>query len=185
MVASRQVADSASSKIGPETKTVAFADGEKVAVKLKGMDGEEDDTDEASDVIENVKLAVAPKARLAKASPPFGLDSVVAAILTLTGSQRAAGLLHGNTSTAACKGHHGGPLCNKLSGFLAVQTAGADEATWWLRDINIEVKQGQLVCIVGRVGSGKSSLLSALLGEMQVPSISHLVVHSAAMNGWI
>jgi ABC-type branched-subunit amino acid transport system ATPase component len=37
-----------------------------------------------------------------------------------------------------------------------------------MRDINMEVKEGQLVCIVGRVGSGKSSLLSALLGEMQV-----------------
>ncbi len=52
---------------------------------------------------------------------------------------------------------------------LALQTpGGVDEATWWLRDINMNVKQGQLVCIVGRVGSGKSSLLSALLGEMQV-----------------
>jgi len=47
-------------------------------------------------------------------------------------------------------------------------TGGVDEATWWLKDINMDVKQGQLVCIVGRVGSGKSSLLSALLGEMQV-----------------
>lgn len=36
-----------------------------------------------------------------------------------------------------------------------------------LRNINIHVKQGQLIAIVGTVGSGKSSLLSALLGEME------------------
>ena len=38
----------------------------------------------------------------------------------------------------------------------------------------MDVKQGQLVCIVGRVGSGKSSLLSALLGEMQVKPLCPL-----------
>ncbi|KAL7286833.1 hypothetical protein TKK_0018975 [Trichogramma kaykai] len=35
-----------------------------------------------------------------------------------------------------------------------------------LQNINLKVKQGQLVAIVGTVGSGKSSLISALLGEM-------------------
>ena len=63
-------------------------------------------------------------------------------------------------------------------GFPALQaTGGVDEATWWLRDINMDVKQGQLVCIVGRVGSGKSSLLSALLGEMQVEPQSSLFLY--------
>ena len=37
-----------------------------------------------------------------------------------------------------------------------------------LKNINLEVKQGELVAIVGPVGSGKSSLLLALLGEMEV-----------------
>ena len=46
-----------------------------------------------------------------------------------------------------------------------------------MRDINMEVKEGQLVCIVGRVGSGKSSLLSALLGEMQVRCTSSHCFH--------
>ena len=63
LVASRQVADSASSKAAPDGKVVELADGEKVAVTLKGMEGESEDTDEASDVIENVKLAVAKQAR--------------------------------------------------------------------------------------------------------------------------
>jgi ATP-binding cassette subfamily C (CFTR/MRP) protein 1 len=35
-----------------------------------------------------------------------------------------------------------------------------------LRNINLEVKKGTLVAIVGPVGSGKSSLISAILGEM-------------------
>ena len=32
--------------------------------------------------------------------------------------------------------------------------------------INLEIKQGSLIAVVGTVGSGKSSLLSAILGEM-------------------
>ena len=39
-----------------------------------------------------------------------------------------------------------------------------------LKDVNLEVLEGQLLMVVGEVGSGKSSLLSALLGEMTVKS---------------
>nr|UOU03337.1 ATP-binding cassette subfamily C1-6 [Brachionus rubens] len=39
-----------------------------------------------------------------------------------------------------------------------------DEKT--LHNLNFEVKKGELVAVVGSVGSGKSSLLSGLLGEM-------------------
>lgn len=35
-----------------------------------------------------------------------------------------------------------------------------------LSSINLEVGHGQLVAVVGHVGSGKSSLVSAMLGEM-------------------
>lgn len=36
-----------------------------------------------------------------------------------------------------------------------------------LQRLNLAVKAGSLVAVVGHVGSGKSSLLSAMLGEME------------------
>ena len=36
-----------------------------------------------------------------------------------------------------------------------------------LKDISISIERGSLVAIIGSVGSGKSSLLSAILGEME------------------
>ena len=39
-----------------------------------------------------------------------------------------------------------------------------------LSNINLAVKKGSLVAVVGQVGAGKSSLISAILGEMDVVS---------------
>lgn len=39
-----------------------------------------------------------------------------------------------------------------------------------VRDIDMQVKRGSLTAIVGRVGSGKSSLLQGLIGEMRMVS---------------
>lgn len=35
-----------------------------------------------------------------------------------------------------------------------------------LEDINLSVRKGELVGVLGRVGAGKTSLLSAIIGEM-------------------
>lgn len=35
-----------------------------------------------------------------------------------------------------------------------------------LKQINLKIKKGDFVCVIGDVGSGKSSLLSALIGDM-------------------
>eukprot|EP01038_Epipyxis_sp_PR26KG_P009307 gene9307-12539_t len=48
-----------------------------------------------------------------------------------------------------------------------------------LMDVNVHIKKGQLVAIIGSVGSGKSSLLSAILGEM------YLHTGSIEVNGSI
>lgn len=36
-----------------------------------------------------------------------------------------------------------------------------------LKNINLEVKEGQLIAVVGQVGTGKSSLVAAMLGLME------------------
>jgi ABC-type bacteriocin/lantibiotic exporter with double-glycine peptidase domain len=36
-----------------------------------------------------------------------------------------------------------------------------------LRNINLKIQRGQLVAIVGAVGSGKTSLLQGLIGDMR------------------
>lgn len=45
-----------------------------------------------------------------------------------------------------------------------------DDAEGVLQNINLQIPQGSLVAVVGTVGSGKSSLISAILGEMEVIS---------------
>ena len=45
-----------------------------------------------------------------------------------------------------------------------------NEGGFELRDLNLTVERGSLTAVVGIVGSGKSSLISAILGEMELVS---------------
>lgn len=58
---------------------------------------------------------------------------------------------------------------NKSDDALSIQdgtfTWGGETTT--LKNINLKVKKGNLTAIVGQVGSGKTSVISALLGEME------------------
>ncbi len=42
---------------------------------------------------------------------------------------------------------------------------GVNLSSRGLSKLNISVSRGELIAVVGRVGSGKTSLMSALLGE--------------------
>ena len=35
-----------------------------------------------------------------------------------------------------------------------------------LKDIDVQIKAGEFVCIIGEVGAGKSSLLKAIIGDL-------------------
>lgn len=50
--------------------------------------------------------------------------------------------------------------------------------TWDLKNLNIRIKKGDCVAIIGKVGCGKSSLLSALLGEMYFSEGTKLSISS-------
>lgn len=56
-----------------------------------------------------------------------------------------------------------------------------------LRDLNLSVTPGQLIVVVGAVGSGKTCLLNAILGELEVTS-GHVVasgrVSYAPQESW-
>jgi ATP-binding cassette subfamily C (CFTR/MRP) protein 1 len=68
-----------------------------------------------------------------------------------------------------------GPLMNFVDKLFAASAINIEKGSFaWsqgeqpiLKDINIEIKPGKLVAVVGQVGAGKSSLISAILGEME------------------
>lgn len=49
-----------------------------------------------------------------------------------------------------------------------------------LSDLNLNVSEGELICITGAVGSGKSTLLNGLIGEVQMPRGSMEIVGRVA-----
>lgn len=59
---------------------------------------------------------------------------------------------------------------------------------WQLRNVNVSINSGELVCVVGRVGAGKTSLVQAILGEMETSSGTIEVGGSiayASQQAWI
>lgn len=59
------------------------------------------------------------------------------------------------------------------------QADAESSAVFCIRDVELKVPRGRLVAIVGPVGSGKSSLLSAILGEMKSDGGSRVQVGGA------
>ena len=54
-----------------------------------------------------------------------------------------------------------GPII-RLKGVSRVFKGDADEETWALRDVDLDIRRGEYVCVSGPSGCGKSTLLSTL-----------------------
>lgn len=63
---------------------------------------------------------------------------------------------------------------------LLTPFASLNRSVYTLVDMNLQIKRGQLLAVVGAVGSGKSSFLAALLGEMNLLSGSVALYGSVA-----
>ena len=63
---------------------------------------------------------------------------------------------------------------NEKAGKSAVEQENAEDSNQGkklskfitLKDINLQIKKGEFVCIIGDVGSGKSSLLQSVIGDL-------------------
>jgi NitT/TauT family transport system ATP-binding protein len=58
----------------------------------------------------------------------------------------------------------------------------ADKEVVALRDINLDIPEGQFVCLLGPSGCGKSTLLNAMAG-FALPSAGAITVNGVAVNG--
>jgi ATP-binding cassette, subfamily C (CFTR/MRP), member 1 len=73
----------------------------------------------------------------------------------------AAGLTNGNEESGIEMTSEGNVISN---------TSDLNRSLHTLSNLNLSIKQGQLVAIIGEVGSGKSSILSLLLGDLKLKS---------------
>ena len=46
-----------------------------------------------------------------------------------------------------------------------------------LKSVDLSIKQGEFVCVIGDVGSGKSSLLSSVIGDLLYCNPHFMVAH--------
>jgi ABC-type multidrug transport system fused ATPase/permease subunit len=101
----------------------------------------------------------------------------------------AVGSSSGGASAAAAT--HGGEVLASIRGGAFHFGALPKGDTPFLRDINLELRQGTLTVVVGAVGAGKTALAAALLGELTqcappsaAPRITGRVAY-VAQSAWV
>jgi lipopolysaccharide transport system ATP-binding protein len=92
-------------------------------------------------------------------------DALRAPLRILSGSSRASHNPPGAESPATDANADAGPARNGHSRFI-----------WALKDVNFEVRQGEIVGLIGRNGAGKSTLLK-ILARITRPTEGHAEIH--------
>ena len=73
--------------------------------------------------------------------------------------------------------------------FTEASFAYSEKGEAVLKDVSLNIAPGEFVAIVGKVGSGKSSMVNALLGELKQKSgtlsVSGSMAYTAALESWI
>jgi ATP-binding cassette subfamily C (CFTR/MRP) protein 4 len=83
-----------------------------------------------------------------------------------------------SVSNATCYWNGTNNISNKMnkSDDTTEESSGPSDpfATVALDNISLDVRKGELTCIIGRVGCGKSALIQMLAGELEVQIGKHL-----------
>jgi hypothetical protein len=141
------------------------ADGASLAADIVvSVDGEDFDWDDRS----WVAAAAAGKVFALRSKSAKHSEEQRATKAAAVGTAKAQQLQVEIHSQQAAAGRAGSPAAASAAGGLAVDALKAAASTHpTLKQLDFQAHRGQLVAIVGEVGSGKSSVLAALLGELQ------------------